>query len=84
MERIINYQVFHNVTNKKPIYIDVTIGIDGERGWFEFADMNTGGYVCHYEGSLTFDKMSLQDYDGVFELPSFINEKLIQLGYNID
>ena len=64
--------------------IEVTIGFhDEESGWFEFYDENDDDGAWHAEGSLQFDGKVLEGYDGVFELPPFILDKLEELGYDV-
>lgn len=49
-------------------------------GCFEFYDVETGGEDTHAEGGLWFEEyqggLILSDYDGVYELPMFILQKL--------
>ena len=69
--------------------IEVTVGIKNEeRGWFEVYDEKTGGENIYCEGGLWFEEYEgvtyLRDYDGVFELPEYIMDKLVEWGYNVD
>lgn len=69
--------------------IEVTVRIKNEeRGSFELYDVETGGDYIYCEGGLWFTKhegkIYLQDYDGVFELPDYIMDKLVKWGYSMD
>jgi len=55
-----------------------------DRGSFELYDLKTGGDDWYAEGGLWFKNGRLRDYDGVFSLPSFIEDKLKELGYNTE
>jgi hypothetical protein len=73
------------ITTDLPSKVEVTIGInDDDYGWFEFLDIKSGGNGWHAEGGLWFEGTTLVDYDGVFELPEFILDKLESWGYNVD
>jgi len=61
----------------------------GVSGCFEFYDVESGGEYTHAEGGLWFeedkDGLVLSDYDGVYELPMFILEKLSdEFGVNVE
>ena len=61
----------------------------GVSGCFEFYDVESGGEYTHAEGGLWFEEdqgdLILSDYDGVFELPMFILEKLSdEFGVNVE
>ena len=45
-------------------------------------DEETGGNEWYAEGGLWFDNKELTDYDGVFELPQPVINKLKELGYD--
>ena len=62
------------------------IGICDEtsKGWFEFYDIDSKGEDFHAEGGLWFKEKELIDYDGVFELPETIFDKLGEMGYDVD
>lgn len=68
--------------------MEVTVGIKNEYGWFELYDEETGGEYIYAEGGLWFaeheGEMCLTDYDGVFELPDYVMNKLAEWGYNVD
>jgi hypothetical protein len=73
---------FGTIKQEEDIEIDVTVGInDEDSGWFELYDVETGGEDWYAEGGLEFDGMDIVGYDGVFELPDFIVNKLVELGY---
>jgi len=55
-----------------------------ETGSFEYQeDVNDDG-ESYEEGGLWFNDKTLEDYDGVFELPEEIKVALKQLGYELD
>ena len=73
---------FGIIKQEEGIEIDVTVGInDEDSGWFELYDIETGGEEWYAEGGIEFDGMDIVGYDGVFELPDFIVNKLVELGY---
>jgi len=58
-------------------------------GCFEFYDLRTNGEDIYAEGGLWFQEdqggLILSDYDGVFEIPMFILEKLSdEFGVNVE
>ena len=63
--------------------VEVIVRLNGERGSFEFYDEETGGENWYAEGGLWFNGKELVDYDGIFELPKFVADKLEELGYDI-
>jgi|688.fasta_scaffold842831_2 hypothetical protein len=78
-----------NVTTSRGTELEVTVGIKNEGyGWFELYDVETGGERVYAEGGLWFSKEGdttyLRDYDGVFELPDYIMDKLVEMGYSMD
>jgi hypothetical protein len=77
---------YGRIRSEKDVVIEVTIGYDAEKeyGYFEFYDVKTGGDKWYAEGGLWFDNEELIDYDGVFELPTFVWEKLEEKGFNVD
>ena len=77
---------YGRIRSEKDVVIEITIGYDAEReyGYFEFYDVKTGGDKWYAEGGLWFDNEELTDYDGVFELPPFVWEKLEEKGFNVD
>lgn len=69
--------------------MEVTVGIKSEDyGWFELYDEETGGDYVYAEGGLWFGTDEgvtyLRDYDGIFELPKYVMDKLTEWGYNMD
>ena len=73
---------FGIIKQEEGIEIDVTVGInDEDSGWFQLYDIETGGDDWYAEGGIEFDGMDIVGYDGVFELPDFIVNKLVELGY---
>lgn len=67
------------------ITLEATVGIDDEDyGWFEVYDVNNGEEGYYAEGGLWFDDNVLVDYDGVYDLPSCVKNKLIEWGYEVD
>lgn len=66
--------------------LEFTIGFHDETkqtGWFEYSDIKTGGDNIYAEGGLWFDGHELVDYDGVYELPVEILDKLESLSYDV-
>jgi hypothetical protein len=52
-------------------------------GSFEFYDIKSGGENWYASGGIWFDENKcINDYDGVFELPNEIIEKLKEIGYD--
>jgi hypothetical protein len=81
-------ETFETTTNKGTL-LEVIVRIHNEeRGSFEIYDVKTGGDRVYAEGGLWFDEYEgvnyLRDYDGVFELPEYIMDKLVEWGYNMD
>ena len=75
---------FGQTRKPRKVELDVTVGIkDNGDGWFELYDIETGGDDWYAEGGLWFDGKTLTDYDGIFELPKFIVDKLNELGYDV-
>ncbi len=63
----------------------MTVGINDEQGgWFEVYDEESGGEDWYAEGSIDFDGMDVIGYDGCFDLPNVVCDKLEELGYNLD
>jgi hypothetical protein len=76
---------FTILKSENDIKLHVTVGINNdEYGWFEFYDIETGGDEWYAEGGLWFKDGELTMYDGVFALPDFILDKLVELGKNVD
>ena len=76
------YGVVGKAKNIK-LSVEVTV-FDNNYGCFEIYDIETGGDEWYAEGGLWFDGKELTDYDGVFELPSFISDKLREWGFGGD
>lgn len=75
---------FGIVAEQENVTLHVSVGINSDTyGWFEIYDEETGGGDWYAEGSLNFENGELTGYDGVFSLPSFILDKLEELGYNV-
>lgn len=76
---------YGTVKKENNIKLDVEINImDAQQGCFEIYDIKTGGESWYAEGGLWFDGKDLTDYDGVFALPKCIEDKLTEMGYNLD
>jgi hypothetical protein len=76
---------FGTLRQQKDVILDITVGIHSEdSGWFELYDEETGGEDWYAEGSIEFDGKNVVGYDGVFDLPKVICDKLEELGYTID
>jgi hypothetical protein len=66
------------------VKLDVTIGINSDTyGYFEFYDVKTGGDNWYAEGGLWIKDKVITDYDGVFALPTFITDKLKDMGFDV-
>jgi hypothetical protein len=77
-------ETFETTTNRGTL-LEVTVRIKNEeRGSFEIYDVETGGDRVYAEGGLWFSGKYLRDYDGVFELPGYIMDKLVGWGYSMD
>ena len=87
-----NFKVVENVTmetsaglrHRLKRTLDYTVCVEHGRGWFEMYDEETGGEDLYAEGCLIFNDKELVDYDGVFELPDEILDKLEEHGYEVD
>lgn len=82
MNKKVRFQVdsFFPVT-KIDVEIETWKDSKGEvSGCFEFYDLKTNGEDIYAEGGLWFEEdqggLILSDYDGVFEIPKFILQKL--------
>lgn len=64
--------------------MDITVCVEHGRGWFELYDEESGGEDFYAEGCLIFNDKELVDYDGIFELPDEILDKLEEHGYEVD
>lgn len=73
---------FGLVATKKNVKVNYSLWIiDDSHGGFE---LDGGSDDWYAEGGLWFEGMDLVDYDGVFELPKTIIDKLQELGYNTE
>ena len=74
------------VDKEKDVVINVSVGYRAEDdyGWFEFYDEKSGGDKWYAEGGLWFNGLELVDYDGVFELSSFIADFLHKKGFDVE
>ena len=75
---------FGVIAQEENISMEYTIGIiDDQRGYFELADLKTGGNDWYGEGGLWFDEKKVTDYDGCFSLPHEIVDELERMGYDV-
>lgn len=74
------------VDKEKDVVINVSVGYRAgdDYGWFEFYDEKSGGDKWYAEGGLWFNGLELVDYDGVFELSSFIADFLHKKGFDVE
>ena len=72
------------INKAKGVELGITVGVSDkdEYGYFELYDIETGGDDWYAEGGLWFAGKKLTDYDGVFELSSFVVDKLNEWGYD--
>ena len=72
-------------STQKGVELSVSITTNDEvrNGWFELYDDETGGERWYASGGLWFEGNKVVDYDGVFELPKFIEDKLVEMGYDL-
>lgn len=76
---------FGVINKENDVELNVTVGIvDEERGYFELYDILSGGDNWYAEGSIQFDGKNVIGYDGVFDLPDVVKNKLVEMGYNVD
>ncbi len=81
-QSMIAHNSFGIVAEQDDVTLHVSVGINSDTyGWFEFYEQ--GGEDWYAEGSLNFENGELTGYDGVFSLPSFVLDKLEELGYNV-
>jgi len=62
--------------------VSVEVSDTSNYGNFEIYDEESGGENWYAEGGLWFEGKKLVDYDGVFDLPICIKDKLAKLGYD--
>lgn len=95
MKKEENYQVvvdlrldnsYGLIKTEDGVELDCTVGVheDGESGWFEAYDVEEGGEDWYMEGGLEIEGKEVVGYDGCFELPSFITDKLVEMGYSVE
>lgn len=76
---------FGTIATENGVLLTCTIWlIDKYRGAFEFYDDESGGNNWYASGSLSFRGNYLVDYDGCFNLPDFITNKLEEEGFRIN
>ena len=72
------------ILDSATVEIDVEIGFpdgDGD-GWYEF--YNDDDDYWYAEGYLRFEDGELVDYDGCYNLPLCIQDKIIEKGYKYE
>jgi len=75
---------FGTIKTQKQVKLDVTIGINSDTyGYFEFNDVESGGGDWYAEGGIWIKDKVITDYDGVFALPTFITDKLKDMGFDV-
>mgnify|MGYP003648730953 CR=1 FL=1 len=74
---------FGSVGARKTVMLRVNIKVNPETeyGSFEFYDLETGGEDFYAEGGLWFNGRELIDFDGIFDLPDFIQDALSDEGF---
>jgi hypothetical protein len=73
---------FGMMAREEDVMVDYTIDIDGDKGSFE---LDGGTDEWHAEGGIFIENGGyVTGYDGIFELPKAIINKLKALGYNTD
>lgn len=73
------------ILKQEEVRLFCTIGINSDNyGWFEIYDIRTAGDEWYAEGGLWFEDKEVVDFDGVFDLPVCIKEKLKELGYSLE
>lgn len=75
---------YTTVKEQNNIKLNVSITLWENRGCFEIYDIETEGEEWYAEGGLWFNGKDLTDYDGVFALPKCIEDKLTEMGYNLE
>lgn len=75
---------YSTLYSEKNVLIECNLRFRDETyGSFELYDDETGGDHWYAEGGLWIEDKVITGYDGVFELPDFILDKLAELGYDI-
>jgi hypothetical protein len=77
---------FGTIKEEDSVTLECTLGIHegGESGWFEIYDEESGGEDWYAEGGIDFEGTDVVGYDGCFDLPQVIKDKLVELGYSLD
>ena len=76
---------FGTLKKENDVLLECTLGIkDANYGWFEIYDEETGGESWYAEGGLDFNGMDVVGYDGCFDIPKPIADKLVEIGYSLD
>ena len=77
----------HPTIKRRPLKVSYFFTLKNSKlgnGNFEFYDLKTGGNEWYAEGSLYFEDKELIDFDGCFDIPNPMKDKLIELGYSVD
>lgn len=83
VENLVSETSFGIVGREKGVELDCSLTIEDEDGgYFEFYDLETGGESWYAEGRLEIENKVITGYDGVFELPEFLQKKLQEIGYD--
>lgn len=84
VESLVLENSFGIIDAENNVELEVTVGIKSEDyGWFEFYDVKSEGDIWYAEGGLWIEDNKVTGYDGVFELPGFVLNKLTEWGYDI-
>ena len=90
MKKVIEWEAVQNVAMETSYGLmhpriqrtmNYAISIGDDHSWFEMHDEESGGEDFYAEGVLEFNGKRLTGYDGVFELPDEIVNKIVELGY---
>lgn len=84
-ENLVMENSFGITRQQDNVTIEITIGwFDDKHGYFEIADIESGGIDWYAEGQLFLENDILSDFDGVFELIPQILDKLESMGIDVD
>ena len=84
-ENLVMENSFGIVCQQNNVTIEINIGwLDNQTGFYEIADIETGGNAWYAEGQLFLENDILTDYDGVFELMPQILDRLELMGIDVD
>lgn len=84
-ENLVMENSFGITRQQDNVTIEITIGwFDDQHGYFEIADIESGGFDWYAEGEIFLENDILADYDGVFELMPQILDKLESMGIDVD